>query len=350
MLTGMNTDREDHPAPPPGESPSAEPKVEAGDAHESPASLESEPSRESQTTFEPDEPQDPATTLSPGVRRLIRQYDLDVTGIHGSGPAGRIRVGDVIALLGGRTEPAQARMNDPAQTLPVVDEPFDEPGSDTPYKTAASAPSLGAVAARAVSGPIPTSSVFECDLSRVLAHRKQQREHNAEILLTSYYLVACSEALKLVPELVPGTNGGPLGVHLGVILSSAEGYSRSVVVDAADRSVLASIDDRLQAFDRALRAVDAPGDLTVARLLLHHHGSSGSLIATPTPIGEGHTASLGLGRVRRQIVVRTHDGEEAPKIAALCYVTLSFFPDRLELPRANRFLAQFVRVLEQWPD
>jgi hypothetical protein len=37
-------------------------------------------------------------------------------------------------------------------------------------------------------------------------------------------------------------------------------------------------------------------------------------------------------------------------VAATCYVTLTFLPDRLPLNRANRFVAQFVRVLERWPD
>ena len=46
----------------------------------------------------------PSDTLSPAVRRLVRQFDLDITGIHGTGPAGRIRVGDVMGLLGGRTD------------------------------------------------------------------------------------------------------------------------------------------------------------------------------------------------------------------------------------------------------
>ncbi len=46
----------------------------------------------------------PSDTLSPAVRRLVRQFDLDITGIHGTGPAGRIRVGDVMGLLAGRTD------------------------------------------------------------------------------------------------------------------------------------------------------------------------------------------------------------------------------------------------------
>ena len=179
----------------------------------------------------------------------------------------------------------------------------------------------------------------------MLSHRKQRRQENAEALLTSYHIVACAEALKLVPE----TAASQAGPRFGVLLDSPDGVQRTALVDAADELPLASIHDRLLAVDRSLRAA-APPDLESATLLIHQHGSSGSLIATPTPIGHGHSASLGLGRVRREIVVRNVNGEEAPRVAALCYVSLSFYPERLELHRANRFLAQLVRVLEQWPD
>jgi len=146
-----------------------------------------------------------------------------------------------------------------------------------------------------------------------------------------------------VPEAAPG------GSALGVVLSTADGQARAALVEV-EESALESINDRLVTLDGALRSRDASTSLRRASLVLHHHGLAGSLIATPTPIGEGHAASIGLGRVRKQIVVRTIDGEDAPRIAATAYVSLSFLPDRLNLQRANRFLAHFVRVLEQWPD
>jgi len=305
---------------------------------------------EIEPVVEGDESPEPVSTLSPAVRRLIRQYDLDITGIHGSGPSGRIRVGDVIAILGGRAAPTQGRVDDPGKTIPAVDDPLDDRPADTPYRTSPLAASIGAGAARAVSA-IPTSSVFECDVSRVLAHRKQQRRQNVDILLTSYYLVACSEALKLVPELIPTTSGSRPNTHLGVILNPVDGHPTTAVVDVAENSPWGSINDRLSALDASLRAGEAATrSLGRTGMLIHHHGLSGSLITTPTPIGDGHTASLGLGRVRRQIVVRTTDGNETPKIAALCYVTLSFYADRLQLHRASRFLSQLVRILEQWPE
>src|SRR5262245_40070585 len=69
----------------------------------------------------------PDDTLSPAVRRLVRQFDLDITGVHGTGPSGRIRVGDVMGLLGGRTDtgkrdaPARAAASDLGEAPPADD-------------------------------------------------------------------------------------------------------------------------------------------------------------------------------------------------------------------------------------
>jgi pyruvate/2-oxoglutarate dehydrogenase complex dihydrolipoamide acyltransferase (E2) component len=280
---------------------------------------------------------EPSVTLSPAVRRLVRQYDLDITGIHGTGPSGRIKVGDVIALVGSRPEAAPPRTADPSNPSPVRHEALDERPCSAPDRTAASAPAVTRAA-----GAIATT-IFECDLTRVLTHRKQRGGRQIEVALASYFFVACREALRAVPEMAAGR------APLGGALSGADGRARNVLAELDDDSALGSIDDRLLAFDQALRARDASTDLGRAGLVLYHHGLAGSLLATPTPILAGQVASVGLGRVRKQIVVRTVDGEDAPRVAALCYVTLSFLEGRVDLPRANRFLGQCVRVLEHWP-
>jgi 2-oxoglutarate dehydrogenase E2 component (dihydrolipoamide succinyltransferase) len=293
-----------------------------------------------------DVPRDAADTLSPAVRRLVRQYDLDITGIHGTGPSGRIRVGDVIGMLGGRAD-GTPRAGDSARAASTFgDETIVEAQTaGTPYRR----PSASRAPAMAAEPPVTT--VYECDLSRVLTHRKARRRNNVETLLTSYYLVACGEALRAVPEVVAGDAG--TDAQLGVLVASADGDVRTTLVDAVDTindsGPLAPFDDRLGSFDQALRAI-GDASLSDASLLIHHYGSSGSVLATPTPRGAGHVASVGVGRVRREIVIKAADGDQAPRVAAMCYVTLTFLPDRLPLNRANRFVAQLVRVLEHWPE
>ena len=294
---------------------------------------------------------DPADTLSPAVRRLVRQYDLDITGIHGTGPAGKIRVGDVIGMLGGRTDATGARAGDPTRAAAMAGEPdasreaatsgdfHKSRPEDDPSRSAASGAESAREAER-VRGA-PTTTVFDCDLSRVLSHRKRERRTDTEIALTSYFLAACADALRAVPEIaVPQHGGSP---RLGVLLTGTDGSTRRTLIVAATE-----LDDGLRMIDGQLRG-SADDDLTGAQLLVHHYGLSGSLLTTPTEIGNDHGASVGIGRVRREVVVKTVDGEEAPRVAARCYVTLTFRPELVTLARANLFVATLVRVLEQWP-
>lgn len=293
---------------------------------------------------------DPADTLSPAVRRLVRQYDLDITGIHGTGPFGKIRVGDVIGMLGGRSDAAAAHASDPTRGTATAGDP--DSGRDaaaigdfgkSPTEDDSLRPAARTQNAREAEGVrgVPTTTVFDCDLSRVLSHRKRERRNETEVALTSYFLAACADALHAVPEIaVPQHGGAP---RLGVLLAGTDGSTRSTLVVAATE-----LDDGLRMIDGQLRA-SADDDLAGAQLLVHHYGPSGSLLATPTEIGTDQAASVGIGRARREIVVKTVDGEEAPRVAVRCYVTLTFRPEIVTLARANQFVAALVRALEQWP-
>ena len=293
----------------------------------------SNPSPETPPQAASDEAESPPAeeTLSPAVRRLVRQYDLDVTAIQGSGPTGRIRVSDVMAHLGGRTYTPQDIAAEAAADARVTSR--RSAAVEVPDRRPAATASA------------PITTLFECDMANVLAHRKQLRQQGTEVVLTSYYLVAVGEALRSVPE-AAGAEGP---VRLGTVISLPDGSVQTAIVDAADGAALDSLHDRLLAVDKELRfsARSSPPNARVVDMLVHHHGVGGSLLATPTPIGEEHAASVGIGRVRREIAVRGEDA--APRVAAVCYVSLSFVAERLELSRANRFVAQLVRVLEQWP-
>jgi 2-oxoglutarate dehydrogenase E2 component (dihydrolipoamide succinyltransferase) len=303
-----------------------------------------------------------ADALSPAVRRLVRQYDLDITGIHGTGPAGKIRVGDIIGMLDSRPEPRAQTSEAPSDSMVATvaaagrraasGAPRDGRDVSTEATTQTSTPDPTTTGAAPF---LPTTTVFECDLSRVLSHRKRERRNEGEISLTSYFLAALDTALLAVPEVVSVALGAnaPLrfddnGVHapvrLGVLLGAADGGVRRTLVTTTG----AELAERLRAIDLQLRA-SGDDDLGAAGILIHHYGPSGSLLATPTEMGAGHIASVGIGRVRRAIVVRTVDGEDVPRVAALCNVTLTFAPRRLALERANRFVAELVRALELWP-
>jgi 2-oxoglutarate dehydrogenase E2 component (dihydrolipoamide succinyltransferase) len=279
-------------------------------------------------------------TLSPAVRRLVRQFDLDVTGIHGTGPSGRIRVGDVMGLLAGRKDTGK-RDAPQRPTTPPDDDPAPA-ADDAVLEALAMEAEPKADAEPAAHALVPMTTVFDCDVSRVLAHRRKLRRDNAELLTISYFLTALAAAVEKVPALAGGETP-----RFGVSLTAADGRIRSSVLEVPDTTQ--PPDERVRAVDVALRA-NLHTPLEHSSLLVHHYGESGSLLATPTPIGAGHAASVGIGRMRREIVVRVVDGVETPRVAACCHLSLSFFPDRVPLHAANQALAAAVAILESWPE
>ena len=298
----------------------------------------------------PDSAPDPDDTLSPAVRRLVRQFDLDVTGIHGTGPSGRLRVGDVMNLLEGRKDTGKrdapqraAAETDAAQSGHHVGAIETAPDRQAAFETETTATEPPVATEPAAHAAVPTTTVFDCDLTRALGHRRKLRRDNVELLTTSYFLTALAAALQQAPEMTRGQLA-----RFGVSLTTSDGQLRTSALEMPD-TLPESLDERVRAVDIALRA-NLHTPLEHSNLLVHHYGESGSLLTTPTPIGAGHVASVGIGRIRREIVVRFIDGVETARFAACCHVSLSFLPERVPLHDANRTLAEAVAILESWPE
>jgi pyruvate/2-oxoglutarate dehydrogenase complex dihydrolipoamide acyltransferase (E2) component len=284
----------------------------------------------------PIETEDCVDPLSPSVRRLVRQYDVDVTGIHGSGPHGRIRVGDVMALIGARTQvpaPARTAAHEPARK-PRAPTPLSEETLDTPAAIVGREPAT-----------VPTTCVFECDMSRALAHQKLMREQGQEIALTSYFVFACTAALNVLRE-IHAHDGS---ARLGVSVTTPDGVTLETVIGDVNEPSFAAINEHVAALLKGASPGPHNEPMNDATVVVHHHGASGSIIAFPTPVAAGQTASMGVGAVRRVVAVRSINGEDSARIVAQCYLSLSFYADRIGLPQANLFLQECVRILEHWP-
>ena len=270
-----------------------------------------------------------ADTLSPSVRRLVRQYDLDVTAIPGSGPQGRIRVGDVMAVIGGRV-PAASTESRPAPPIDISSARLVE-----------SRPLAERVAPLSAAREGPMTTVFECDVSRVLAHQRLECERGNPVLLTTYFAFACARAMTLLRDA-----GGNDSEDLGVVLPRDDGTAVSAVVADVDEQPFAAVDAYLAS---ALSRGASPAAFGEAATVLHHHGAAGSVLALPLPLPLGRRATIGAGAVRRTVAVRTVNGEEAARVVSQCYLTLTFATHAVTLAQADLFLRDCVRTLESWP-
>ena len=157
-------------------------------------------------------------SLSPSVRRLLAQHELAPDTISGSGRNGRITAQDVVhhaqkALM---HAPSPAESASMARVAPDVSAPVQGvAGTRVPHT-----PMRRRIAdhmARSLLEAPHVTTLFEVDLTRVMAHRKV---HGAEfeaqgtrLTLTAYFIAACARALRAVPEVNATFHADAMELH-----------------------------------------------------------------------------------------------------------------------------------------
>jgi len=301
-----------------------------------------------------------AAAPSPAVRRLLAEHRLSAAEVAGSGVDGRITVDDVLrhatsdAAPAGRVKPAMA-----ATTTGMVAAPAQ---SDAPAsRLAPHSRTRRQIAAHMVESLLRTAphvtTLFEIDLGAVLAHRAQSRaafeSRGTPLTITAYFLAACVDALRAVPELNARWTPDALEVYERIDIGIATALEDGGLVVPVIRDVaaldLAGIARELA--DRVARARAGqlqPADVRGGTFSISNHGVSGSLLAAPIVINQPQSGILGIGKVEKRPAVIEERGHEVIAIRSRCYVTLTIDHRVLDGQRANRFLQVLAHRLEHW--
>jgi 2-oxoglutarate dehydrogenase E2 component (dihydrolipoamide succinyltransferase) len=291
--------------------------------------------------------------LSPSVRRLLAEHDIDPATLAGSGQGGRITANDVLRHVAEAPPPRAAR-NAAAAAAPAA----AAPGRLVPHS-----PMRRRIAERMVASLLHTAphvtTVFEADLGAVLAHRARQRadfeRRGAPLTLTAYFLAACVDAVRAVPEANARWTEAAVELYerldVGVAIALGErGLIVPVVRDVGSLDLFGIARSLADLTGRARADRLTPADVRGGTFTISNHGVSGSLIATPIVINQPQSAILGVGKLEKRVVVASRDGEDVIAIRPRCYVTLTLDHRVMDGERANRFLGAFVGRLEGWPD
>ncbi len=100
---------------------------------------------------------DSSVRMTPAVRRLVREHDLDVSTLSGSGTGGRVTREDVLNFINQRGAPAPASAPQP-QPQPVAPPP--QPVAPAP-QAAGPAPQAQAAPPPAAPGPAPSAPAYQ---------------------------------------------------------------------------------------------------------------------------------------------------------------------------------------------
>jgi 2-oxoglutarate dehydrogenase E2 component (dihydrolipoamide succinyltransferase) len=283
--------------------------------------------------------------LSPAVRRLLAEHDLDPTLVPASGKGGRLTKEDVLAYLERSARPV--RIEVPAAPTPSA--PLTEGEERVPMSPIRRRIAERLVQAQRTAAILTTFN--EIDMSEVIALRAEhkerfQKQHGIGLGFMSFFARACIAALRDIPVVNAEIRGDDIiyrkFVHLGV----AVGTERGLVVPVlhhAERMSFADIEREIArlaglARDGKLKLDDlAGGTFTIS-----NGGVYGSLLSTPI-LNPPQSAILGMHKIEKRPVV----ADDQIVIRPMMYVALSYDHRLVDGEQAVTFL---VRVKERLED
>jgi 2-oxoglutarate dehydrogenase E2 component (dihydrolipoamide succinyltransferase) len=297
---------------------------------------------------------DAASELSPAVRRLLKEHGLDPSTITGTGRGGRITHQDVMNVVEARGGVAESGSEKaPPLSSGAARGPSSIPSRSVPHSQMRRMIAQHMVQSMSVAPHV--TSVFDADLSAVLAHRETNKaefkSRGANLTYTAYFVAAAVEALKAVPEANSRWHDDRLeifeDINIGVATALPKGGLIVPVIRKAQDLDLFGIAERLgDLTERARGGSLDPKDVQAGTFTISNHGVSGSLMAAPIVINQPQVAILGVGKLERRVVVEDVDGKQEMVIKPMCYVTLTIDHRVLDGFQANQFLTKFVEALQ----
>jgi 2-oxoglutarate dehydrogenase E2 component (dihydrolipoamide succinyltransferase) len=301
------------------------------------------------------------TKSSPLVRRMAAEHNVDISGLQGSGIAGRVTRRDLAAYLesgAGATAAPRPSMHAPAGVEFHGPTPEAWRGDDVePMSKMRRLTSEHMVASRRTNAHV--TSFFEIDLTRVARIRQKMRaefekQTGQKLTYLPFILKVVVDALKAFPVLNSAVAGDKIiyrkRYNLGIAVALDWGLIVPVIKNAEDLSLSGLTKALNDLADRARNKKLKPEEVQEATFTITNPGVFGSLIGTPI-IPMGTSAILGLGAIeKRPKVITGPDGEDTIAIRTCAYFSLSFDHRIVDGSDADKFLAYVKKQLESYPE
>ncbi|BCX88925.1 2-oxoglutarate dehydrogenase E2 component [Methylomarinovum tepidoasis] len=284
----------------------------------------------------PAKPEAQPPALSPSVRRLLTEHDLDASQIPATGKDGRLTREDVLAYLERHkaAAPAPAAGERPEQRVPMTR-------------------IRARIAQRLLEVQRNTAMLTtfnEVDLLQVMQIRKRhgeafRKKHGIKLGFMSFFVKASVEALKAFPIVNASIDGEDVVYHgyfdIGIAVSTDRGLVVPILRDA-DRLGLADIEKRIDEFARKAReGTLALEDLQGGTFTITNGGIFGSLLSTPL-LNPPQSAILGMHAIKERPVAV--DGEVV--IRPMMYLALTYDHRLIDGREAVLFLRTVKEILE----
>ena len=299
------------------------------------------------------------TRSSPLVRKIAAEHGVDITGLQGSGIAGRVTKRDILGFIetGGHRQ-AGASMHAPSPVRHEGPMPEAWPGDVVePMSKMRAIISEHMTASRRTSAHV--TSFMEVDLTRIARIRAEKkaefREQTGENLTYLPFIIqSVVSGLKAYPVMNSSVAGSNIiyrrQYNIGIAVALDWGLIVPVV-RGADNLSLAGLTRSLNDLATRARAKRlSPEEVQEATFTITNPGVFGSLMGTPI-IPQPQVAILGVGAIEKRPKVLTgSEGEDVIAIRTCVYLSISFDHRIIDGAVADQFLAHVKRELETFPE
>lgn len=297
--------------------------------------------------------------LSPAVRRLLAEHDLEPTEVPATGKGGRLTKEDVLTYLKSGEMPRPAP--EPAKLQAPATEPAAAPESavarrDTDERCERRVPMtrLRATIAERLLHAQQTAALLttfnEVNMQAVMALRQKYRErfekeHRVRLGFMSFFVKACVQSLKQFPVINASVDGKDIIYHdyydIGIAVAGSRGLVVPVLRDT-DRISFADIETRITEFGK--KAADgnlAMEDLTGGTFTITNGGVFGSLVSTPL-VNPPQSAILGMHKIQQRPIAEDNE----VRIQPMMYLALTYDHRIIDGREAVQFLVSIKDALE----
>ena len=252
-------------------------------------------------------------TLSPAVRKMVDENNIDVKSVKGSGKDGRILKGDLISLMGVNPPPSERKI---------------KYGQEERIKMTRLRQTIAKRLKQAQENAALLTTFNEVDMTNIINMRKENQEdfqsrYGIKLGFMSFFVKACIVALKNFPAVNAEIDGDTIVYKNYYNISFAVGTDKGLVVPVlknADELSFADIEKNIKEIsEKAKDGKLVIEDLQGGTFTISNGGVYGSMLSTPI-LNLPQSGVLGMHNiVDRPIVV---DGEI--KIRPVMYLALSY--------------------------
>ncbi len=368
------------PATTPGRPPESErPPTTAASARPAPPPTAPSPEKPAEKSDRDEAKRDGGDIgrISPLVRKLAEEHQVDLSQVQGTGLGGRITKQDILRYVGEEeTLPAEEQR---APASPVPSRPSHEAAKPAPlpaetlqfkeFKIPRYEPKEGdqvipfsrlrkmiaehMVYSKRTAPHVAT--VAEVDMAKVVRLRKEKKgsikeQTGQELTYLPFLIAAAVQAIREHPTLNAAVVDDSLiirkEIHMGIAVETEKGLMVPVIRRAHEMSLAGLSRAAAELAEKARRGTLGPDEITGGSFTISNPGREGNLFGTPI-IFQPQVGILRMGEIVKRPVVIEVDGTESIAVRPMMYLALSYDHRVIDGATGNAFLHRVKEILEE---